>query len=318
MAVIDSIKKAGGNTAFSFEVLPPLKGAGIAGLFSAIDKLKEFKPLHINITTHRREISYRELPDGMFERCRIRRRPGTAAVAAAICARYDIPVVPHVICSGYTQSETEYLLLDLQYLGITDLLVLRGDKARDESAFVPQKNGWAHALQLEEQINAFNRGIFADGSPIKTLEPPFHYGVAGYPEKHEEAPNMADDIFWLKKKVDAGAEYVVTQMFYDNAKFLQFVKRARKAGITVPVIPGIKPFSRAAQLNVLPKTFKVDIPQALVREVKKCKNDDAVRAVGIEWGIAQCRELKKHGVPSIHFYSSGAVDCVRKIAEAIY
>ncbi len=317
MPVIDAIKGRD-KTAFSFEVLPPLKGSGLQGVFNTIERLKEFNPLYINITTHRSEVTYTELPDGKFERRSVRRRPGTVAVAAAIHNRYDIPVVPHVLCSGYNKAETEYNLIDLQYLGITDLLVLRGDKAKDMSRFMPEKNGWSHALELEGQINDFNRGLFWDGSEIKTPVEPFHYGVACYPEKHEEAPNIDNDIYWLKKKVEAGADYAVTQMFFDNSKYFQFVERVRAEGIDVPIIPGIKPFSKMSQLNVLPKTFKVDIPQALVTEILKCKDDTEIQEVGIEWCVAQCRELMAHGVPSIHFYTMGSCEGMYRIASQLY
>ena len=219
------------KTAFSFEVLPPLKGTGIEKLYATIDTLREFDPLYVNITTHRSEYVYRELGGGLYERNRYRRRPGTVAVAAAIHNKYDITVVPHILCSGFSREDTEYILLDLQFLGITNLLVLRGDKAKDESSFVPEKDGYAHALELEEQINAFNEGKFIDGTPIQAPLTPFRYGVAGYPEKHEESPNMEQDLYWLKKKVEAGADYVVTQMFYDNRKYVDFVERARKEGI---------------------------------------------------------------------------------------
>ena len=277
------------KTAFSFEVLPPLKGTGIEKLYATIDTLREFDPLYVNITTHRSEYVYRELGGGLYERNRYRRRPGT-----------------------------EYILLDLQFLGITNLLVLRGDKAKDESSFVPEKDGYAHALELEEQINAFNEGKFIDGTPIQAPLTPFRYGVAGYPEKHEESPNMEQDLYWLKKKVEAGADYVVTQMFYDNRKYVDFVERARKEGINVPIVPGIKPFSKLSQLSVIPKTFNVDLPQELVVEAMKCKDDKEARALGIEWCINQCRELIAYGVPGIHFYTVGAVDNVKEVATAVY
>lgn len=317
MAVIDKIK-GGGKTAFSFEVLPPLKGAGMKSVFSTIDKLMEYNPLYINITTHCSEITYKELSNGMYERKSLRKRPGTSTVAAAIHSRYDISVVPHILCGGFSKEETEYMLIDLQYLGITDLLVLRGDKARDEKRFTPNQQGWAHALDLEGQINDFNKGFFVDGTPIKADVVPFHYGVACYPEKHEEAPNMDRDLYWLKKKVEAGADYAVTQMFFDNEKFFNFLYIARQEGITIPIIPGIKPFYKLSQLNLIPKTFNVDLPQDLVNEAVKCKNDDDARALGIEWCIAQCKELKEHGVPNIHFYTTGAADNVKEIAKAIF
>lgn len=317
MGIADLIKKER-KTTFSFEVLPPLKGTGIEKLYAAIDTLKEFDPLYVNITTHRSEYVYRELGNGLYERNRYRRRPGTVAVAAAIHNKYDITVVPHILCSGFSREDTEYVLLDLQFLGITNLLVLRGDKARDEAVFIPEKNGYAHALDLERQINAFNKGIFVDGTSAKAPLAPFHYGVAGYPEKHEEAPNMEQDMYWLRKKVEAGAEYVVTQMFFDNRKYFHFVERVRKEGIQVPVIPGIKPFSKLSQLNAIPKTFNVDLPQELAAEAVKCKNDEEARALGIEWCINQCRELMEHKVPGIHFYTVGAVENVRQVAASIY
>ena len=317
MRVIDLINSQE-KTAFSFEILPPLKGTGIERLCQTIDMLREFDPKYINITTHRSEYVYKELGNGLFQRNRLRRRPGTVAVAAAIQNKYGITVVPHILCSGYTCEDTEYTLLDLQFLGITDLLVLRGDKARHESVFTPEKGGHAHAIELEEQINNFNKGIFVDGSEMTVTKTPFSYGVACYPEKHEEAPNLEFDLHWLKKKIEAGAEYAVTQLFYDNRKFFAFVENARAAGITCPIIPGIKPLKKLSQLSVIPKTFKVDIPEELAREVQKCKTDDQVRQAGIEWCISQCRELMAHGVPSIHFYSIGAADSIREVARQIY
>lgn len=317
MRVIDLINNPG-KTAFSFEILPPLKGTGIDKLYKTIDTLREFEPKYINITTHRSEYVYKDLGNGMFQRSRLRRRPGTVAVAAAIQNKYDITVVPHLLCSGFSREETEYVLLDLQFLNITDLLVLRGDKAKHESAFIPEEDGYRHAVELQEQINNFNRGIFVDGSEMQVTNTPFSYGVACYPEKHEEAPNIDSDIYWLKKKVEAGAGYAVTQLFYDNRKFVAFVDRVRKAGITVPIIPGIKPFKRTAQLGMIPKTFKVDIPEELEREVLKCKSDNEVQQVGIEWCITQCKELMALGVPSIHFYSIGATDSIKQVAKEIY
>jgi methylenetetrahydrofolate reductase (NADPH) len=317
MKVVDLIKNTE-KTAFSFEILPPLKGTGIDMVYRTVDKLREFDPKYINITTHRSEYVYKELEGGLFERRRLRRRPGTVAVAAAILNRYNIPTVPHVLCSGFSREDTEYVLLDLQFLGITDILVLRGDKAKHESVFVPEPNGHAHAIDLQQQINDFNRGVFVDGSPIKVPGTPFSYGVACYPEKHEESPNMDQDIYWLKKKVEAGAEYAVTQMFFDNQKYFDFVKRVRAEGITVPIIPGIKPFGKLSQLSVVPKTFKIDLPQPLASEALKCTTDEQARALGREWCIQQCKELIAAGVPSIHFYTVGAVDSVRAVAEAIY
>ena len=317
MKVVDLIKNTN-KTAFSFEVLPPIKGTGIEKLYKDVDTLREFDPQYINITTHRSEYTYKELGNGLFERTRLRRRPGTVAVAAALHNKYNITTVPHVLCSGFTREDLEYELLDLQFLNITDLLVLRGDKAKHESTFVPEPNGHSHALELIEQINRFNQGVFEDGSPIKITNTPFSYGVACYPEKHEEAPNLEQDIYWLKKKVEAGAEYAVSQLFYDNNKFFEFIERVRKEGITIPIIPGIKPFRKLSQLNMVPKTFKVDIPQELALEALKCKTDEEAEILGIEWCIKQCKELINYGVPSIHFYSVGAINSIKQVAKVIY
>ena len=317
MKVVELIKHTN-KTAFSFEVLPPIKGTGIEKLYKDVDILREFNPQYINITTHRSEYVYKELGNGLFERTRLRRRPGTVAVAAALHNKYGITTVPHILCSGFSREDIEYVLLDLQFLNITDLLVLRGDKAKHESTFIPEPNGPSHAIELIEQINDFNKGVFVDGSPIKVTNTPFSYGVACYPEKHEEAPNLEQDIYWLKKKVEAGAEYAVTQLFYDNSKYFKFVEMAHKEGIHIPIIPGIKPFRKQSQLTVIPKTFKVDIPQELTLEAIKCQSEESTEALGVEWCINQCRELIAHGVPSIHFYSVGAIESIKKVAKEIY
>lgn len=317
MKVIDLIN-SNEKTAFSFEILPPIKGTGIEKLYGTVEALREFDPKYINITTHRSEYVYKDLGDGLFQRNRLRRRPGTVAVAAAIQNKYNITMVPHILCSGFSREDTEYVLLDLQFLGITDLLVLRGDKAKHESSFIAEPGGYSHAIELEEQINQFNKGIFVDGSEMKVTNTPFSYGVACYPEKHDEAPNIESDLYWLKRKVEMGAEYAVTQLFYDNRKYFAFVERARQAGINIPIIPGIKPFKRLGQLTMIPKTFKVDLPEELTREVMKCKTDAEAEQVGVEWCINQCRELMAHGVPSLHFYSVGAVESIRRVAKDIY
>ena len=317
MRVIDLINSRE-KTAFSFEILPPLKGTGIEKLYRDIDTLREFDPKYINITTHRSEYVYKELGNGLFQRNRLRRRPGTVAVAAAIQNKYNITMVPHVLCSGFTAEDIEYMLLDLQFLGITDLLVLRGDKAKHEAVFVPEKGGYSHAIELEEQINNFNKGIFVDGSEMTVTKTPFSYGVACYPEKHEEAPNMESDIYYLKEKVKNGAEYLVTQMFFDNDKYYAFVDRCRAEGITVPIIPGIKPIVFKNQLTVLPKIFRADIPEPFATELRKCKDDAEAKEVGVEWCIQQCKDLIAHGVPSLHFYTMMASDSVYKIAKEIY
>lgn len=304
------------TTAFSFELLPPLKGNTIDTVYKTIDTLLEFDPKYINITTHRSELVYRELPNGLFERVAERHRPGTVAIAGAIQNKYQIPVVPHVLCSGFTESETEYVLLDLQFLGITDLLLLRGDKAKHEKAFVP--TGHAHATDLQKQVNAFNEGFFIDGSKMKKQGVPFSYGMACYPEKHEEAPNLATDIKYAKEKVDAGASYLVTQMFFDNNKYFEFVDACRQEGITVPIIPGLKPINMLSQLNALPKIFHVDLPEALAIELANCTTDAEVTEVGVEWCTLQAKELKDKGVPSIHFYSMMATQSVKRVAQNVY
>ena len=316
MKVIDLIRQ-NSSTAFSFEVLPPKKGKGIEGLRRTIDRLREFDPKYINITTHHSEYVYSEQPDGSFRRSTLRRRPGTVAVAASIQYEYGITAVPHILCQGFTQEETEYVLIDLQFLGIENLLLLRGDKPRDEKMFVPTRGGYAHTTELQEQVNAFNHGRFLDGSPIE-VESNFSYGVACYPEKHEEAPNLDTDFGYFRKKVELGAEYGVTQLFYDNAAFLRFRQRMEEAGLHVPVIPGIKPLTGLSQLTNVPKTFHCDFPEALTREALKCKTDEEAKALGIEWAVSQCRELMAAGVPSIHFYTVNAVDSVAQIAKQIY
>jgi methylenetetrahydrofolate reductase (NADPH) len=317
MSVTEIINKHTRQRQFSFEVLPPLKGTGTAKLFADIDKLAELEPAFINITTHHSEFVYRELPNGQFERLRVRRRPGTIAIAAAIQQRYHIPVQPHVICSGATVEDIEYELIDLQFLGIHDLLLLRGDKAKEDSRFVPTPGGHAHTTDLIRQVKRFNEGFFADGTPIKNPGRSFDYGVACYPEKHEEAPNLERDMLYLKEKQDLGAQYAVTQLFFDNRKYFDFVEQARQAGITIPIIPGIKPMAKLTQLTVVPKTFHCDIPEALAREIVKCKTDEDARQLGIEWTTEQCRELYQHGVNDIHFYTVSAVDSVVEVTKRL-
>lgn len=303
---------------FSFEVLPPLKGTGTETLFKTIETLAPFNPRHINITTHRAEYVYHEVEGGLVQRQRIRRRPGTIAIAAAIQQRWGIPVIPHIVCSGSTKEDIEYALLDLQFLGIKDLFLLRGDKAKEESMYTPTPGGYTHALELIEQVNRFNDGFFADGTPMKVKGQPFEFGVACYPEKHEEAPNLESDIRVLLEKQRAGAKVAITQLFYDNEKYYTFVARARAAGVTIPLIPGLKPLAKLSQLATVPKTFRCDLPFALSEELRRCKTDDDVRQVGIEWGIEQCRDLIAHGIPSLHFYTLSAVESIKRIAEKVY
>ena len=314
MSLTEMFKQQDGGRNFSFEVLPPLKGSGTDGLFRTIDKLRDFGPRYINITTHHSEYVYKELDNGLLERHRVRRRPGTIAIAAAIQQRYGIPDIPHVICSGTTIENIEYELLDLQFLGISNLLLLRGDKARDDKVFTPMPGGHAHTTDLIGQVMRFNEGFFADGTPIKNPGTPFSFGVACYPEKHEEAPNLEQDMAHLKTKQDMGAEYAVTQMFFDNEKYYSFVERARAMGITIPIVPGIKPVAKMSQFTMVPKTFHCDLPEALASEMRKCRDDEQVRQLGVEWTTAQCRDLYAHGVRNIHFYTVSAVDSVREVA----
>ena len=314
MSLVDRIKSAG-STAFSFELLPPLKGNGIDGVYRTIDVLREFDPKYINITTHRSELVFKETNNGLFERVAERHRPGTVAIAAAIQNKYKIPVVPHILCSGFTKEETEYALIDLQFLGITDLLLLRGDKAKHEKGFTPI--GYDYATELQEQVNSFNKGLFLDGSQMKSLTP-FSYGMACYPDKHEEAPNLESDLLFAKQKVEAGAEYLVTQMFFDNAKYYEFVDKCRAVGITVPIIPGLKPVTFMNQLTVLPKVFHTDIPVDFADALRKCKTDAEATEVGIEWCTAQAKDLIANNVESIHFYSMMATQSVRRVAQAVY
>lgn len=316
MKVIDLINGST-TTAFSFEILPPLKGNSIQKVYNVIDRLREFDPKYINITSHHSEYIYKTLPDGSFKKVNIRKRPGSVAIAAAIQNKYGITAVPHIICKGFTKDETEYALIDLNFLGVYDLLLLRGDTKTIEAGQNAELYH-EHATDLQRQVNDFNHGIALDGSGFEASETPFSYGMACYPEKHEEAPNMDSDIFYLKEKVKNGADYLVTQMFFDNEKYFSFVDRCRDEGITVPIIPGIKPVVLKSQLTVLPKVFRSDIPEPFAAELRKCKDDEEVRAVGVEWCIQQCKELIAHGVPSLHFYTLMASDSVYKIAKEIY
>lgn len=317
MNIKEILNSTDGSKHFSFEVLPPLKGTGTERLFSTIEKFKEFNPAYINITTHHSEYVYREVEGGQYERLRLRRRPGTVAIAAAIQNKFGIPVIPHVICSGASAFDIEYELIDLQFLGIENLLLLRGDKAKEDSRYMPTPGGYSHTTELIEQVNRFNEGFFNDGTPIKNPGGKFGFGVACYPEKHDEAPNIEMDMEYLKLKQELGADYAVTQLFYDNQKYFDFVKRAREMGITMPIIPGLKPFAKLSQLTVVPKTFHCDLPQELAQEVLKCKTDDDARQLGIEWTTEQCRQLYAAGVHNIHFYTVSAVDSVREVAKRL-
>lgn len=317
MKVIDLLNNSK-KTAFSFEILPPLKGNNFNKVCNVIDKLREFDPQYINITTHHSENIYVPAEGGLVKKINVRKRPGTVAIAAAIQNRYNITAIPHIICKGFTKEETEYALIDLNFLGVHDLLLLRGDANKLEKDQIPPGQSHEHTTGLQDQVNKFNQGISVDGTQFDKFETPFSYGVACYPEKHEEAPNLESDIAFLKQKINDGADYAVTQMFFDNEKYFSFVDRCRAEGITVPIIPGIKPLVFLNQLTVLPKIFRSEIPEEFALELRKCKTDDEAKAVGIEWGIKQCRDLMAHGVPSIHFYTLMATNSVREIAKAIY
>lgn len=314
--VIDLINESE-HTAFSFEILPPLRGNSIQKVYNVIDKLREFDPKYINITAHHSEYIYKSMPDGSFQKVNVRKRPGSVAIASAIQNKYGIPTVPHIICKGFTKDETEYALIDLNFLGVYNLLLLRGDIKTLEVEQKPELYH-DHATDLQQQVNRFNEGFLLDGSRMEGIETPFSYGMACYPEKHEEAPNMDSDIYYLKEKVRNGADYLVTQMFFDNAKYFAFVERCRAEGITIPIIPGIKPIVFRNQLTVLPRVFRSDIPEPFAAELRKCKTDDEAKEVGIEWAIQQCKELIAYGVPSLHFYTMMASESVRRIAKEIY
>lgn len=320
MKVREHIAKAieAKKTEFSFEILPPLKGQNINTIFDNIDPLMEFKPPFINVTYHREEYVYKERVDGLLERKVVRKRPGTVGICAALQNRYEVDAVPHVLCGGFSKEDTENFLIDMDFLGIENVMALRGDAVKSETYYKPNKNGNVYAQDLVEQIMDLNNGNYLDAELQNSAETDFCVGVAGYPEKHLEAPSLESDIHFLKKKLEAGACYVVTQMFFDNREYFDFVAKCRAAGITKPIIPGLKPLATKKQLNMLPQRFSVDVPDELVMEVVNAKDAAAIRQVGIEWCIKQSKELKAAGVPAIHFYSMGKSDNIRQIAEAVF
>jgi methylenetetrahydrofolate reductase (NADPH) len=316
MKVIDHIQQAK-DTLISFEVLPPLKGKSINSIFDHLDPLMEFKPSFINVTYHRSEQVFKKRLDGSFEKVEIRKRPGTVAICAALMNHYKVDTVPHLICGGFSKRETEDALIDLNFLGIDNVLVLRGDAHKNESTFEPEPDGHAYAINLLRQVVNLNDGIYLEEDIRDGSRTNFCIGVAGYPEKHFEAPNLQTDMSFLKAKVDAGADYVVTQMFFDNKKYFAFVKECREAGITVPIIPGLKPITSKKQLSVIPRTFHVDIPTELSIEIMKCKTDVDVEKVGTEWLVEQSRELKKEAVPVLHYYTLGKPKVIRNVMMEI-
>jgi len=317
MKITEHIQNAE-STLFSFEILPPLKGESIQSIFDAIDPLMEFKPPFIDVTYHREEYVDKNHGNGLLSRKSVRKRPGTVAICAAIQNRYEVDAVPHLICGGFSKDETEDALIDLHFLEIDNVLVLRGDPIQSELYFKPEPDGHAYASELLEQVMAMNSGKYLDEDLKNTTATNFCAGVAGYPEKHYEAPNMKNDLKWLKKKVELGAEYIVTQMFFDNEHYFKFVDDCRNMGINVPIIPGIKPIATQKQLSLLPHRFHIDIPEALAEEVLKCRNNEEVKKVGIEWAIAQCKELMEKGAPVLHFYSMGRPDSIVQIARAVF
>lgn len=302
----------------SFEILPPMKGKSIQSIYDTLNPLMEFKPPFINVTYHRAEYMYKRNKEGLFEKTVIRKRPGTVGICAAIVNKYKVDAVPHIVCGGFTVGETEDAMIDLAFLGINNLLIVRGDPTKNESSFEPEAGGHAHAIDLIKQAVKMNKGIFLEEDITDVVPTDFCIGVAGYPEKHYEAPNMKMDLKNLKDKVDAGGEYIITQMFFDNKKFFEFEKMCREMGITVPIIPGIKPITNRKQINTLPRLFHVDIPQPLAVELEKCERDEDARKVGIEWCIQQCRELVKANVPLLHFYTMSNPGPVKSVVSNVF
>jgi methylenetetrahydrofolate reductase (NADPH) len=317
MKVVDHIKNSK-KTIFSFEILPPLKGQNIQSIFDNIDPLMEFKPPFIDVTYHREEYVYKELDNGLIQKKIVRKRPGTVGICSAIQNKYQVDAVPHILCGGFDKEDTENFLIDLDFLGIDNVLALRGDAVKSETYFKRERDGYQYASDLVKQIVSLNNGHYLDEDLQNTSQTDFCIGVAGYPEKHAEAPSLDSDIHFLKKKVEAGATYIVTQMFFDNTKYFEFVEKCRNTGITVPIIPGLKPITTKKQLNLIPHRFNANIPDDLIMEVVKSKDNDAVRQVGIQWSVNQCKELIKSGVPVLHFYSMGNSSNVKAIASELF
>ncbi len=316
MKVTDHILQAN-NTLVSFEILPPLKGKDISSIYSHLNPLMEFKPSWINVTYHRSETAFKKKLDGSFEKVEVRKRPGTVGICAAIMNHYKVDAVPHIICGGFNRRETEDALIDLNFLGIDNVLVLRGDAAKNEASFEPEPEGNRYAIDLLKQVVNLNNGIYQDEDIRNGGKTRFCIGIAGYPEKHFEAPNLATDMQHLKDKVDAGAEYIMTQMFFDNQKFFSYVQLCRDHGIHVPIIPGLKPLTSKKQLSVLPRTFNVDIPADLSNEILKCKTDEDCEKVGTEWLIQQSKELKQFGVPVLHYYTLGKPKVIWNVVKEV-
>ncbi len=318
MKVTEHILNANGKPLFSFEILPPLKGQNIQSIFDSIDPLMEFNPPFIDVTYHREEYEFKELENGLLRKKVVKKRPGTVGICAGIQNKYQVDAIPHILCGGFTKEDTENLLIDLDFLGIDNVVALRGDAVKSEIYFKPEKEGHAYASELVTQISNLNNGIYLDEDLQNSTKTDFCIGVAGYPEKHMEAPSMDSDIHFLKQKIKNGADYIITQMFFDNQKFFDFVAKCRAAGITVPIIPGLKPIATKKQLNLIPHRFKVDLPDDLIMEVVKAKDNDAVKQIGIEWCTEQSKGLVKAGIPVLHYYSMGKAENVKAIAKEIF
>ncbi len=318
MKVTKYFEKANGQTLASFEVLPPLKGGSMQAIFDALDPLMEFKPPFIDVTYHREDFIYKKRSSGYFEKVAIRKRPGTVGICAAIMHRYGVDAVPHLICGGFTKEDTENALIDLNFLNINNVLALRGDARQFDGKFIPEEDGHQYAIDLIHQIVDMNNGKYLHEDIENGSKTDFCIGVAGYPEKHFESPNLDMDLKYTKAKIDAGAEYIVTQMFYDNQKYFDYVKKCREVGINVPIIPGLKPITKKYQLNSLPRLFHIDMPDDLVKELSTAKDADARTRVGIEWSIQQSKELKEFGVPCLHYYTMGDSDTIQAIMEKVF
>jgi methylenetetrahydrofolate reductase (NADPH) len=318
MKVTDYFEQAAGKTLVSFEILPPLKGGSMQAIFDILDPLMEFKPPFVDVTYHREEFIYVKRESGYYEKVAIRKRPGTVGICAAIMHHYGVDAVPHLICGGFTREETENALIDLHFLNVTNVLALRGDARRFEDKFQAEDSGHPYAIDLVRQVAAMNRGVYLDENISNGQKTDFCIGIAGYPEKHFEAPNLEMDLEWTKAKIDAGASFIVTQMFFDNRKYFEYVEKCRAAGITVPIVPGLKPLTRGYQLSAIPRKFYVNMPDELVREASRCQSEQALRELGVAWCVAQSKELKESGVPCLHYYTMGDPETTRKVVAQVF
>ncbi len=318
MKVTDYFEQASGRTLISFEILPPLKGGSIKTIFDTLDPLMEFKPPFVDVTYHREEFIYKRMPSGYYEKAAIRKRPGTVGICFGIATRYGVEAIPHLICGGFTKEDTENVLIELNFLNIQNILALRGDADRFEGRFLPTPGGHSYALDLVMQIQDMNKGRYQDENIDNGEKTDFCIGIAGYPEKHFESPNIESDLYYTKKKVDAGAAYIVTQMFFDNQRYFDYVKACRDYGIHVPIVPGLKPVTKKYQMTAIPRNFYVDMPNDLVRALQAADTDAKAKEIGIEWCAAQSRELKAAGAPCLHYYTMGDAEVIRRVAEQVF